>query len=171
MGIAFVGRSCFKAIGAVLPPLKIQSPLPGQAQQEWGWHHGFSPPSTPEREGRCSQEPNPSATSLLWQKVLLDVTPITPQFPGPLRAGDIPVGLPGFSAGSCMDVDGSTAKWHLALFSRPLWSLGVSPGSLGVLTPTICSIHGSVPASVVGNSGKRWTFSPGLQSLVCLQSC
>lgn len=50
-------------------------------------------------------------------------------------------------------------KMHLALFSRPLWSLGVSPGSLGVLTPPICSIRGSVPASVIGNSGKRWTFS------------
>lgn len=168
MGIAFVGHSRFKAIGAVFP--QIQSPLPGQAQQEWGWHHGFSPPSTPEREGRCSQEPNPSATSLLWQKVLLDITPIAPRIPGPLRAGDIPAGLPGIIS----ELHGCgwiNCKMHPALFSRPLRSLGVSPGSLGVLTPPICSIPGSVPASVVGNSGKRWTFFPVLQSLVCLQSC
>lgn len=155
-GLLLYDTPVLKPLGLYSP--QIQSPLPGQAQQEWGWHHGFSPLSTPEREGRCFQEPNPSATSLLWQKVLLDITPITPRFPGPLQAGDIPVGLPGFSSQSCMDVDGSTAKCTQCYFPGPcrVWESLLDPwGSL--LHPCSASTDQCQPL-LLGIQGKDGLF-------------
>lgn len=48
---------------------------------------------------------------------------------------------------------------HPALFASSLRSLGASPGPRWVFTPPVCSNHRSVPASVIGSSGKRWTFT------------
>lgn len=62
IGIAFVGHSpVLKPLGLYSP--HTQSPLPGQAEQEQGWHCAFSPLSpsvfsdhqaAAEREGHCS---------------------------------------------------------------------------------------------------------------------